>query len=194
MTSSTLDGRAWEVRTFPAEDKILAERVREILAEAAPISADQAVAVLQERLEPLHPEVDVRLRAPLADLGGTALYVFRDGRAVSDPSELSWVDDPATARLVSDGSGTYVAANEAAGRLFGLPAEEIVGQGAGTFTRVDTLVQDTDVLWRLLDESGRLHSRAVTRDGRRVEFVTIKDGDGPGRHVTSLRELPPKDA
>jgi PAS domain-containing protein len=194
LANSTLDGRAWEVRIFPAEDKVLAERVREILAEAGPTSAHDAVAVLLERLEPLHPDIDVRLRAPLADLGGTALYVFRDGGAVSEPSELTWVDDPATARLVTDASGTYVAANEAAGRLFGLSEEEIIGQSAGTFTRLDTRVLDTDALWRLLDESGRLHSRALTRDGRRVEFVTVKDGDGPGRHVTSLRELPPRDA
>ena len=186
MTSSTLDGRAWEVRTFPAEDKILAERVREILAEAAPISADQAVAVLQERLEPLHPEVDVRLRAPLADLGGTALYVFRDGRAVSDPSELSWVDDPATARLVSDASGTYVAANEAAGRLFGLPAEEIVGQGAGTFTRVDTLVQDTDVLATFVHTHPvPVADTNVTPAGRVSTTLTLAASDGPALLTTS---------
>jgi hypothetical protein len=37
-------------------------------------------------------------------------------------------------------------------------------------------------------------SSTLTSDGRRVEFVTIKDGDGPGRHVTSLRELPPEDS
>jgi PAS domain-containing protein len=194
MTSSTLDGRAWEVRTFPAEDKVLAERVRGILAEAGPTSADEAIAVLKERLEPLHPDIEVRVRAPLADLGGTALYVFRDGRAISEPREASWIDEPTTARLVSDASGTYVAANDAASRLLGLPTAEILGQRAGTFTRIDTRLQDADALWRLLEESGKLHSRALTSDGRRVEFVTVKDGDGPGRHVTSLRELPPEDS
>lgn len=193
MPNSTLDGRAWEVRTFPAEDKVLAERVREILAGAGPTSAQDAIAVLKQRLEPLHPHVDIRPRAPLADLGGTVLYVFRDGGAVSAPPELSWLDDRDTARVISDASGMYVAANEAAERLFGLSAAQILGQPAGTFTRLDARVQDAQALWRLLEESGRLHSRAVTIEGRRVEFVTVRDGDGPGRHVTTLRELPPSD-
>ncbi len=99
---------------------------------------------------------------------------------------------PATARVVTDRSGTYVEANEQAERLFGRTAGEVVGSKAGSFTRPDDRVEDAEKVWRALEHSGRLHSLAVIRcadgDETPVEYITVKDGDGPGRHVTYLRE------
>jgi hypothetical protein len=71
-------------------------------------------------------------------------------------------------------------------------ADEIVCNKAGSFTRPDALIEDPEALWRALEHTGRLHSLALIRcgDGSEtpVEFVTLKDGDGPGRNVTYRRE------
>jgi hypothetical protein len=96
LTNSARDDRAWEIRTFPPQDHVLAERVREILAEAGPASDAVTISVLKERLRPVYPEADVRVRATLADLGGPALYVFRDGRVVPTPDPSTGIDDPAS--------------------------------------------------------------------------------------------------
>jgi PAS domain S-box-containing protein len=118
--------------------------------------------------------------------------VFRDGSVTTSLTAEDWVDDPATARLVTDRSGTYIEANERAEHLFGRPASEIIGRKAGSFTRPDDRVEDAEAVWRALDQTGRLHSLAVIRCADEtdtpVEYVTVKDGDGPGRNVTFLRE------
>ena len=120
------------------------------------------------------------------------IYVFRDGSLSATLIADDWIDDPGTARLVTDPSGTYVEANERAARLFGRTADEIVGRDAGTFTRPDARVEHAEILWRALEQTGRLHSLAMINcaDGSEtpVEFVTVKDDDGPGRNVTYLRE------
>ena len=68
----------------------------------------------------------------------------------------------------------------------------MVGTKAGSFTRPDDRIEDAEKVWRALEQTGRLHSLAMIRcaDGSEthVEYVTIKDGDGPGRNVTYLRE------
>ncbi len=178
---------------FPTEDIVFATRVREILREASDDSPEEAIERLCRRLRDVHPKVDARLRAEIAGFGPSpVVYVFRDGttrRSFSD----AWLGDPATARVVSDGDGTYVQANDGAATLFGVAREQIVGSRAGSFTRPDTRIEDADALWRALATKGRLHSFAVVRrpDGSEtsVEFVTIANGDGPGRNVTVLREV-----
>jgi PAS domain-containing protein len=94
---------------------------------------------------------------------------------------------------VTNAEGVYVDANEAAATLFGVPAAAIVGSAAGTFTKPEAHIDDVDTLWSALASKGHLHSVSVLT-GRgatdvRVEFVTIRDGDGPGRHVTFLRAI-----
>jgi PAS domain S-box-containing protein len=196
MTTSIRDRAGTTVLTFPQDDAVLAERVREIVAEEEPRTADETRATLETHLRAVHPRVTIRQRSDLAGFGQAALYVFRDGSAVSELDD-TWVDEPTSARVVTDESGTYVDANDAAAELFGLPREAIIGRRPGDFTRPDARIHDADELWRRLAETGRLHSLAVVsgssaNDGTLVEFVTIRDGDGdgPGRTVTVLRPLP----
>jgi PAS domain S-box-containing protein len=178
-------------RTFPTSDVIFAERVREVV-QRKPGDAEQVREAIETSLSHVYPQVRATTRSDVAGFGDTMIYAFRDGSATPSPMADDWIDDPATARLVTDSAGTYVEANERAEHLFGRTAGEIVGSKAGSFTRPDDRVEDPDVVWRALERTGRLHSLAVIRcaDGSEtpVEYVTVKDGDGPGRHVTYLRE------
>lgn len=178
---------------FPTDDLVFAQHVKEGLRGATDVSVDEAIERLRVRLRRVFPQVDVRLRAEVAGFGKTpVVYVFRDGTARQTFSD-AWIEDTTTARLVTDPSGTYVDANDEAATMFGVARDEIIGRQAGSFTRPDTRIQDTDALWRALAARGRLHSLALVQrpDGTEtpIEFVTIQDADGPGRHVTVLREV-----
>jgi PAS domain S-box-containing protein len=181
------------VLPFPSDDLVFAARVRQILRETSDDSADDAIERLCSRLRPVHPHVAASIRAELAGFGRSpVVYVFRDGttrRSLDD----RWIDDAATARVVSDPAGAYLEANDEAAALFGVSKGQIVGSRAGSFTRPDSRIEDADTLWQALARKGRLHSFAVIRrpDGNEtsVEFVTIANGDGPGRNVTVLREV-----
>jgi PAS domain S-box-containing protein len=169
---------------------VLYERVLEIVRANSALTADAAIELLRTRLETVYPNVDVRRRADLAGFGTPALYVLRDGRSVSDARVEAWITENDVARVVTDATGQYVEANRAAEELFGVEQGEVIGRHAGDFTRPDARV-DGEALWQTLQTRGRLHSMAllVGPHNRRVEFVTIADGDGPGRNVTYLREL-----
>ncbi len=178
---------------FPTDDLVFAEHVKQILRDPIGPSLEEAIERLRDRLRRVYPKADARLRAEVAGFGKSpVVYVFRDGTA-RQTFEDTWIDDPATARLVSDPSGAYVDANESAAALFGVGRDAIVGRQAGSFTRPDTRIEDRDALWRALAAKGRLHSLALVQrsDGTEtsIEFVTIQDGDGPGRNVTVLREI-----
>jgi PAS domain S-box-containing protein len=180
------------VRTFPTSDLVFAERVRDLLQRELERNHEDVREALETRLRNVYPRVRATIRTEVAGFGDTVIYVFRDGSIAASLMADDWIDDPATARLVSDQAGTYVEANAQAESLFGRSAEEIVSRKAGSFTRPDARIQDADAVWRALEHTGRLHSLAIIRcrDGTEtpVEFVTIKDGDGPGRNVTYLRE------
>jgi len=179
-------------RTFPTSDVIFAERVREVLQRRSTANADQACRAIEASLRHVYPQVRASIRADVAGFGDTMIYAFRDGSVAASLMAEDWIDDPATARVVTDPSGTYVEANERAERLFGRTADEIVGRQAGSFTRPDDRVEDAEMVWRALEQTGRLHSLAVITcsdgDETPVEYVTVRNGDGPGRHVTYLRE------
>jgi PAS domain-containing protein len=179
-------------RTFPTHDVVFAERVEELVRRERRHEPARIAAGLQAKLRALYPGVRATVRMDVAGFGDTMIYVFRDGSASPAHEEASWIEDAGTARVVTDTTGTYVAANDQAARLFRRPVESIVGEIAGTFTRPDARIEDREALWRMLDKTGRLQSLAVLRcdDGSEthVEFVTIKDGEGPGRNVTYLRE------
>ena len=181
------EGLRFEIHTFPSDDHVLEQRAREIAS--AYKSADDAFAAVESALRVVHPSVAVRLRSPLAGYGRSALYVFRDGTAAPSEADDAWLEDPATARVVSDGDGTYLDANAAAAQLFGVDVASILGRRCGDFTHSDARVRSADALWNTVERSGRLHSTALLSHGRRVEFVTISDGDGPGRNVTYLRPI-----
>jgi PAS domain S-box-containing protein len=180
-------------RTFPTSDVIFAERVREVLQRRSEANAEQVRKTLETALRHVYPHVRASIRTDVASFGDTMIYVFRDGSATAPQMADDWILDAATARVVTDRSGTYVQANERAERLFGRPAGEIVGSAAGTFSRPDDRVEDAETVWRAPERTGRLHTLAVItcqdRSETRVEYVTVKDGDGPGRNVTYLREL-----
>lgn len=179
--------------TFPATDAVFKERVGQILREIGKTDPKSLVGELVRRLRAVHPEASATIRGGLAGLDdATIVYVYRDGAVKRDDAPERWMEDPATARVVSGPDGQYLDANDAAAQLFGVERDEILRRSAGDFTRLDTRV-DGAVLWKALAERGRLHSLAVIAcpDGRErhVEFLTIRDGDGPGRNVTYLRAL-----
>ena len=180
--------------SFPAADVVFAERVREALEGVLRDSDGQDVETrLASRLRAVHPHVATSRHHSLGGFGGTTIYVYRDGSPLSSLDDDSWIEAPDTARVVTDDTGRYVEANEAAALLFGVPANEIVGREAGTFTRPDARIEQPAALWHAIASRGRVHSLAVLRcpDGTEesVEFITVRDEAGSGRHVTHLRPV-----
>jgi PAS domain S-box-containing protein len=180
------------VVTFPADDAVFAERVAE-LVEGPLARRDDVASALEARLRRIHPRIGTSFRESMAGFGDRMLYVYRDGTSLSAFSDDGWASRADTARVVTDANGRYVDANDAAEELFGVSRDEILGARAGTFTRPDDRIEDADALWRALAKHGRLHSLAVLTcpDGSEesVEFITVLDGDGPGRNVTTLRRV-----
>jgi PAS domain S-box-containing protein len=190
----SIPGSESTIVTFPADDAVFAARIRATLADLDVRGLDAILDRLKHDLCPVHPRVELHVRTSLAGFGpGLVVYAFRDGSALDRHRDGTWCQDPALARLVTDGDGTYLDANAAAAELFGVKREDIIGKSAGAFTRPDAVVPDGDALWRTLKEQGQLHSLAIVQrpDGveRHVEFVTTRDQDGPGRHVTVIRGL-----
>lgn len=182
------------ILTFPADDAVFRERVVELVDRLRKVGREASFeADLEAGLRRVHPQVDARWRSGLAGFGDRALYVFRDGTVVARLERDDWTAAEATARVVTDATGLYVDANEAAADLFGVPRERILSARAGAFTELDARIENPDALWRALGSTGRLHSLAVVcrPDGstRSVEFITVRDGDGPDRHVTYLRAV-----
>jgi PAS domain S-box-containing protein len=187
-------GHALTVLTFPHDDAVFAERVTEALEEqAADASSDDIAREIERRLRVVHPRVATSFRDRLAGFGDLVMYVFRDGTARSSFESDAWIADPATARVVTDENGTYVDANDAAEELFGVSRDRILRARAGSFTTPDARIADEKALWGRLEREGKLHSLAVLTRGDgtvvSVEFITVRDADGPGRHVTHLREV-----
>lgn len=180
------------ILTFPADDLVLRNRVLDEAKGEPARDARAASDRLRGRLKVVYPRIEVRVRDPLAGYGEPTLYVFRDGGINSTLGSQSWVEDPGTARLVTDRSGNYIEANQSAADLFGVSVDDIVGRPAGTFTEPDARINDPAGLWSALEATGELHSLALVRRTDRqvrVEFITRKNADGPGRHVTWLRRF-----
>jgi PAS domain S-box-containing protein len=192
MQSQDTRGGRLVARTFPTSDFVFAEHVRELLQRDAGGNPAVVRVRIEIALRDVYPDVRAVVRTDVAGFGDdTMIYVFRDGSVTASQMAEDWIDDPATARVVSDTSGSYVEVNERAERLFGRAADEIVGRKAGSFTRPDARVEDPDAIWRALQQTGRLHSLAlISANGTDtlVEFVTVKDGEGNGRNATYLRE------
>jgi PAS domain S-box-containing protein len=191
MSSGLLTTSSFNVLVFPADDTVLSERVREKIAGPKRRPTDDALQDLRKELRLVYPRLDVRLQNALAGFGEPTVYIFRDGGASGELGPGEWVADAGCASVVTDDAGTYIEVNAAAGELFGCPPQSIVGQRAGAFTTTDARIEDGETLWRLLERTGRLHSLAVVSrpngEQVRVEFVTVRDGGGEGRHVTYLR-------
>ena len=182
------------VLTFPADDWVFGERVAEIVnAQHSDASPQDVARDIERVLQVVHPAVATTFRDRLAGFGDLVMYVFRDGTARSSYESDGWIADPATARVVTNAQGVYVDANEAAEELFGVPRDYVLRVRAGSFTRPDARITDERALWTVLERTGKLHSIAVLtrRDGTdvSVEFITVRDEEGPGRNVTYLREV-----
>jgi len=185
----TVEGSSIASLTFPSDDRVFAERVREALRDLRGYAPADAINGIRLRLAPVHPAVAVTLRGELTGFGSDAIvYVYRDGTVL--PKHTGEPPAGSVARVVSDSGGHYIEANEEAAELFGVDRESIVGAVAGSFTKPDARIQNADALWRALTSTGRLHSLSVVErpDGTTipVEFITTQDGDGPGRTVTTL--------
>jgi hypothetical protein len=179
--------------TFPHDDHVFGQRVREILGPSTSRDVNEVRELLTRRLSPVYPAVDTAVRDEVAGFGDPLVYVYRDGHALSSLVGDAWINDGTTARVVTDATGVYVDANDEAAALFGVDRKSIIGAGAGRFTREDSRIKDSAALWRALRDTGRLHSLALVRCPggieKSVEFLTVRDGDGPARNVTYLRRF-----
>ena len=99
-------------RTFPTSDAIFAERVRDVLQQRSEADAEHVCATIETSLRRVYPQVRASVRTDVAGFGDTIVYVFRDGSATAPQMADDWIDDTATARVVTNSSGTYVDANE----------------------------------------------------------------------------------
>jgi hypothetical protein len=78
---------------FPSDDAEFTAAVDEALARSAelPIPNEELLERLEDALRDQYPHVRVQPRNPLAELGHTVWYVYRDGRAVNPVGEESAV-------------------------------------------------------------------------------------------------------
>jgi len=178
--------------TFPSDDVVLRQRVQGLLGRERRRGPARIAAGIETALRPVYPNVTASVRSDVAGFGDTVIYVFRDGSGPGAVDADSWIAEPTTPRVVTGPAGVYVEVNDAAAELFGRPAEAMIGRAAGSSTRADVRIEDGDAMWASLQRTQRLHSFAIVcrDDGSeaRVEFLTLKDADGPGRNVTYLRE------
>ena len=98
------------------------------------------------------------------------------------------------ALLLADDEGTYVDANEAAGKLFGRPSEELVGRSIAEFLPTET---DFESAWIEFLEAGEARGQLeIARpDGavRSVEFAANAD-ILPGIHLSAIRDVSEREA
>jgi hypothetical protein len=177
---------------FPPDDAVFASFVQRAFETAA---IDEPAA-LQRQLRSIYPRAVVRSRDPLASLAGAAWYVYRDGRFSPFAPGPHWWHEPAAARIVIDDEGRHLEATDAALELLGVGIDEFRASRAGDFATPDFRAAVPWIL-QLLRATGELHSTAVLRPrgaplDETVEFHFVKDGDGPGRHLSFFRRVPPE--
>jgi PAS domain-containing protein len=156
--------------TFPRDDTAFAAYVRSTL-DRLPAAERRDPAAVQAALRRWHTRALVRPQDPLASLGGTSWYVYRDGSAGVRSDQEWWKSDTvATARLGED--EVFVDGDEAAcdlvdrppGGLAGVPWRELVPSEA----------RDTDGEWLF----------GPLKDGRPVQSVfDFPRADGSRRVV-----------
>ena len=176
---------------FPPEDVVFASFVRRSFEAAT----SDDTTLLQEELRTIYPRAVVRARDALASLAGVAWYVYRDGRYRPFGPGPPWWEEPTAARIVIDDAGRYLDANTAALELFGVRLDELVASRAGDFAPPNFSAAVPWIL-QLLRDTGELHSTSILRPrgdkpDEAVEYHVVKDGDGPGRHVSAIRRVAP---
>jgi PAS domain-containing protein len=175
---------------FPPYDEVLARLAAERLA-GLPEPAPEA---LQASLRPIYPQIVIRPREAIAALGGgTAWYVYREGRYSPFGEDGPWWEAPDAARLEIDAEGRYAGANAAALELIGVDLATLKGMRTGDLTVASTR-PTVAWFWQLLEDVGELHSTSIlaTPDGRQVpvEYRLIRGATPHDVSISYLRAIP----
>jgi hypothetical protein len=191
-TSITVNGIT--LLCFPPGDDALRGLALRMAGEQTPPSPESLEAALRN----WYPNLIVRPRHELATFdagaGSRTWYVYRDGRFSPFAPDGEWWLAASAARLVIAEDRRYVDGNDAALELLNVTLDELRRHRPGDFTSADA---SPSVPWvfKLLEDSGVLHSTAVLmpagdRPPVGVEYRMVRNGDGPGRHVSWLRKIP----
>jgi two-component system cell cycle sensor histidine kinase/response regulator CckA len=122
-------------------------------------------------------------------MGRDGAIPANSGGGEGDALLRALLDETSDAVLVADDSGRYVAANRAAGTLFGVDPSEIVGRAVSDFTLASFDPADG---WKRARVEGRASgSFVLVRDDgttRDAEFRAMTDVS-PGRHLCVIRDV-----
>lgn len=192
MPYTSITRRGVTLLCFPPQDAALQGLALRMLVQLT----EMQPARLQARLREWYPQLTVRRRHDLADLGPAidAWYVYRDGRYSPFSDDGEWWRDGAAARLVIADDGRYLAANETALALLNVTPDQVARHRSGDFT-TEAAAVGVPWIFELLRQTGALHSTAVLRPAGGgapigVEFHFELNADGPGRHVSWMRQIP----
>jgi len=162
------------IAVFPKDDEALRAHAEAILPDVGDPSE------CERRLRSVFPAVAVREQVPLASMGGRRWYVYRDGSALTATQEQGW-DSPGTGTLFISRDGRYLAADQTAADIYGVPLQAIPGARVGAFTRHEGNDEGGRRAFERLAETGTLSSTAVvlTPDGREwpIRYRIDVDGD-----------------
>ena len=178
------------ILAFPPADAVFAHAARRLVTDLGVISPE----ALETRLRAIYPRAVVRARDPLASFGAPAWYVYRDGRfSPFVPDDARWWEAPDAARVVVDDAGAYLDASPSALELLGVTLDELRRSRSGDFS-VAAYRDLVPWILALLRDTGELHSATMLqprgREPQPVEYRFIRDGDGPGRHLSIIRPVP----
>jgi PAS domain-containing protein len=175
---------------FPPYDEVLTRLAGERLDGLA----DPTPKALQASLRATYPQVVIRPRESIAALGGgTAWYVYRDGRFSPFGDDGPWWEAPDAARIEIDAEGRYVGANAAALELIGVDLATLRGMRTGDLTVASTR-PTVAWFWQLLEDVGELHSTSIlaTPDGRQVpvEYRLVRGATPDDVSISYMRAIP----
>jgi PAS domain S-box-containing protein len=175
---------------FPPYDQVLARLAGQRLDGLV----DPTPEALQASLRTTYPQVVIRPRESIAALGGgTAWYVYRDGRYSPFGDDGPWWETPGVARIEIDAEGRYIGANAAALELIGVDLATLRGMRTGDLT-VPATRPTVAWFWQLLEDVGELHSTSIlaTPDGREVpvEYRLVRGSAPDDVSVSYMRAIP----
>lgn len=146
---------------------------------------------LERALEPLYPDVDVRVQNELAAMrGDPAWYVYRDGSFMPTNPRRARQLEPG--RAVLDDAGRLVDADDAVVGLLGADRPTLRGMFYAAFVAPE-VVELVDGLIGLLDDAGSLESRWLLRTlaghTALVNVGLLRSGAEAHRHLVSIQQV-----